>query len=128
MTTSEAAPEDKHSTGRGLTPKRPFRLLVKRLCLFFLVMYFITLSLWVTGNFRSFLDSTQGLLLGSLAWDSILLAVFSAIGFATVLVLPIPGRRRRDLLGLAGYALLIALGAVGALFGDSILTLAAGIH
>jgi len=115
-----------------MVPKRPFRLLVKRLCLFFLTMYFVALSLWVTGNLHSFLDSTQALLLGVLSWDSIFLFLFSLLGTIGVVAFPTGDdrrtRTRHALLGLGGYILLLAVGAFGAVFGDAILTLAAGIR
>lgn len=95
-------------------------------------MYVLALALWVTGNVKAYLDSTQAMLLAVLAWDSILLALFSLIGFVVVIALPLPreagGGLARVLIGLLGYLLLLAIGITGAFFGDSILTLAAGLR
>ena len=132
MTNSEATPKLKHSMEGAMAPKRPIRLLVKRLCIFFSLMYVIAMALWISGNFRSFLDSTQSLLLTVFAWDSILLSIFSLVGFISVVALPVPRERgggmARSLLGLFGYLLLLAIGTLGAFFGDSVLTLAAGLR
>lgn len=115
-----------------LAPKHPFRLVVKRLCVFLFVMYLLTLSLWVTGNIRSFLDATQSMLLSVLAWDSILLGIFSLIGIVFSVAFPLTRKKGGGLglavVGIFGYLLLLAVGVVGAFFGDSILTLAAGLR
>ena len=132
MTSKDTTPEPKHSMEGGMAPKRPFRLFIKRICIFFLVLYLLSLALWVTGNLKAYLDSTQAMLLSVLAWDSILLALFSLIGIAAVIALPVSresgGGLARSLLGLFGYLLLLGVGIAGAFFGDSVLTLAAGLR
>jgi len=132
MTSNDTTPELKHNMEGGMAPKRPFRLFIKRVCIFFLVMYILSLALWVTGNVKAYLDSTQAMLLAVLAWDSILLALFSLIGLVVVIVLPVSresgGGLASLLIGLLGYLLLLAIGITGAFFGDSILTLAAGLR
>ena len=130
MSISGDSPETKHSMDGAMAPKRPFRLLIKRLVYLCLIMYFVILAFWVTGNLRSYLDSTQALLLASLAWVSVLLAFFSLAGLLSVLLLPLEGERpfRKALWGLAGYLLLLGVGVFGAFFGDAILTLAAGLR
>lgn len=124
--------EDKRASGPGTKPKGPARLVLKRLCVLFSVMYFLSLSLWVSGNAR-FLDATQSLLLVVFSVDSILLAFCAACG---LLVLILPPLRKREaepgsrgpLPSLAAYFFLILLGVFGVLFGDSILTLAGGLR
>ncbi|HUX36319.1 MAG TPA: hypothetical protein VMV44_00335 [Rectinemataceae bacterium] len=132
MSISEDSPETKHSMDGAMAPKRPFRLLVKRLAYLFLIMYFVILAFWVTGNLRSYLDSTQSLLLGTLAWDSVLLTFFALVGIGSIVVLPLEGERRQRIgqavWGIGGYILLLAIGIFGAFFGDAILTLAAGLR
>lgn len=135
MTESEIVQGPQHSTARSPAPKHPLRLLVKRLSLLCLTMYLLSLALWLTGNLRQFLDSTQSLLLSFLSWDALLLALFSLLGLLTVFVFPLPSPPApatstplRRLPGLLGYLFLLLLGLLGALFGSSILTLAAGLH
>ncbi|MDA8410606.1 MAG: hypothetical protein M0001_09465 [Treponema sp.] len=132
MTSNDGTPGFEHSMDGKLAPKHPFRLVVKRLCVFLFVMYLLTLSLWVTGNIRSFLDATQSMLLSVLAWDSILLGIFSLIGIVFSVAFPLTRKKGGGLglavVGIFGYLLLLAVGVVGAFFGDSILTLAAGLR
>jgi hypothetical protein len=121
-----------NNEGLSVIAKNPVRVVTKRLSILALVLNLSTLALWTTGNARSFLDSTQTLLLKVLAWDSMALAVFAAVGMYCVLFLPPKTERGimlsilSALLGLAGYLLLIAIALVGILFSDGLVTFAGG--
>lgn len=113
--------------------KHPLRVILKRLCFFFLAMYLASLFLWIAGNEREFLDSTQSLLLRVLTYDAITLGFFSIIGFVSVFTLP-SGRPKGSgslgslAAGLAGYLLLLAIAVVGLVFGEALMIATTGIN
>jgi hypothetical protein len=94
-------------------------------------MYFASLVLWIAGNGKIFLDSTQVLLLRVLTLDAIALGVFSLAGIGTLIILP-DGHRQGYrgiallMLGIGGYLLLILLAVAGILFGVSLTVIASG--
>jgi hypothetical protein len=112
--------------------KHPLRIVIKRLCFLLLSLYLASLGLWIAGNQRSYLDSTQSFLLGVLRWDALILGFFSLAGLVTVLVLP-SGKPRgasgklAGLAGIIGYLLLLVLAAFGSLFGSALIVLSSGL-
>lgn len=113
--------------------KHPLRIVLKRLCFFFLVLYVSSLSLWIAGNKGDFLDSTQIMLVRVLTYDAIALAFFSIAGLVCVAFLP-SGRPRGSsgflttVAGVAGYLLLFALAVAGLVFGEALTVAASGLR
>jgi len=111
-------------------PKHPLRIVAKRLCYFFIVLYLSSLGLWVAGNAGRYLDSTQLLLLRVMVAESALLALSSLAGIYGVFFLasgrerPAPGR---TLLGFGGYLLFLLFALLGILLGEALLVVAAGL-
>ena len=112
--------------------KHPLRIILKRLCFFFLVLYVSSLALWIAGNKGDFLDSTQIMLIRVLTYDAIALAFFSIAGLVCVVVLP-SGRPRGNsgfitaAAGLAGYLLMFTIAIAGLVFGEALTVAASGL-
>jgi hypothetical protein len=102
-------------------------LIVKRIAIFFLIIFLLSAFFWTVGSFRSFLEETQLMLLGWIRHSSLGLVLASAIGFVVSIVYALAKPRFAAIVGIAGYAIIAALGAAGLVLSDGLAALSRGI-
>ena len=119
--------EHGRGTGEEIESKPIGLIVVKRISILFFLLFFLSLFYWAVGSFRSFLEETQIMLLDLLWYSSIALTAAAAVGVLASIAYLFLKRRASSLLGLLGYAVLIACGTVGLLLSDGLAILSRGV-
>jgi hypothetical protein len=103
-------------------------ILVKRVAIFLLLISAVTLFYWVVGSETSFLDETQSMLLEVMRQSSLGVLVASGFGILLAIVFAIIRRRFPRIMGIVGYILSAAFGAVALAIAQSVLELSRGLY
>jgi len=125
-------PSARHGGAARADPSGPLYkpllvLIVKRVTIFFLVIFLTSFFFWAVGSYRSFLEETQLMLLGALKRSSLGLALASGAGFAVSIVYLFARPRAAAMVGLFGYAAVAALGIAGLALSAGLAALSRGI-
>jgi hypothetical protein len=103
-------------------------ILVKRVAIFMFVVCAVSAIYWIIGSASSFLDETQVMLLMAMRFASLGIVVFSGLGMALSICYAATRRYRLRALGIAGYFLVAALGAVALYIAQSVIALSQGLR
>jgi hypothetical protein len=103
-------------------------LLVKRTDIFLLIICVISLFYWVVGSVSFFQDETQSMLMYIARVSSQGMIVASAFGILLSLAFAIARGRGLKIIGILGYILVAAIGAVALALAQSISILAQGLR
>lgn len=103
-------------------------ILVKRAAILLFCICAVSLFYWIVGSASSFLDETQAMLLGIMRISSLGILVASGLGCLTACALALARRYRVEALGLAGYLIAAAIGAVALAIAQSVSVLSQGLR
>lgn len=119
-----ATPGEPAASADNMKRKSLPQLIVKRLGIVGFAVSITAASLYIAGNFQSFLADTQLFLLEALRWSSLFLIGLSAAGLALSAGRLAKHRLRRGGPGFAAYTLLLAWSAAAAIASTFVLVAA----